>query len=266
MKRRIVKLVPDGLPLEPPEPPFELGDMTDAGAPWELTRRALALVSLPRARVRGHYYGPARVHAPAADDPEHAVGGERGNMNKWSGRNRADGRIVDYRRKARVGAHGDTIDTRRTGAARRDSLAVGAALAYDRPATRAECERGGGGPFAHRPCPFVACEHHLYLSLSSAGEAIQVRSAGDVADALRAMRWTCGADVADEVRALAQAPERTEKRGKKTRGRLERQRRGEEGPELLVSLALGITRQGTNRILTAAKDRLRGRARAVGLE
>lgn len=33
----------------------------------------------------------------------------------------------------------------------------------ERPATRGEC---AGGP---RPCPFVSCEHHLYLDVSAAG-------------------------------------------------------------------------------------------------
>lgn len=42
------------------------------------------------------------------------------------------------------------------------------AIEYDRPRTRAEC---ASGP---RPCPFVACKHHLYMDVSPTTGAIKL--------------------------------------------------------------------------------------------
>jgi predicted CopG family antitoxin len=39
-------------------------------------------------------------------------------------------------------------------------------LEFERPRTRADCERG------IRPCPFVGCRHHLYLDVKSNGALI----------------------------------------------------------------------------------------------
>lgn len=36
---------------------------------------------------------------------------------------------------------------------------------YDRPRVRGECEPGGEGEHAQRPCPFVACRYNLFLDL-----------------------------------------------------------------------------------------------------
>lgn len=57
-----------------------------------------------------------------------------------------------------------------------------------RPQTRAECE---GGP---RPCPFVSCQHHLYLDVSARNGSIKLNFPDlEVWD----MKETCALDVAD---------------------------------------------------------------------
>lgn len=57
-----------------------------------------------------------------------------------------------------------------------------------RPRTRGDCAGG------QRPCPWVACKHHLYLDVSPDTGSIQIvhplREPGDLAD-------TCALDVAD---------------------------------------------------------------------
>ena len=71
-------------------------------------------------------------------------------------------------------------------------LAVGRALypvvEVDRPQKRAECESG------ERPCPFVACKHHLYLDVSARTRAIKLNFP-DLE--VWQITETCALDVAD---------------------------------------------------------------------
>jgi hypothetical protein len=52
----------------------------------------------------------------------------------------------------------------------REDLRVGGILNppvdIERPKTRAECIRGNNGSNCERPCPWVACKHHLYLDVN----------------------------------------------------------------------------------------------------
>ena len=58
----------------------------------------------------------------------------------------------------------------------------------ERPKTRADCVEGA------RPCPFVSCQHHLYLDISARTGAIKVNFPDlDVWE----MTETCALDVAD---------------------------------------------------------------------
>jgi hypothetical protein len=64
-----------------------------------------------------------------------------------------------------------------------------------RPVTRADCERG------ERPCPFVSCEHHLYLDVSDKTGAVKLNFPdieADMGRGLEEMPATCALDVADE--------------------------------------------------------------------
>src|SRR5580704_18772323 len=59
---------------------------------------------------------------------------------------------------------------------------------HARPATRAECAEGA------RPCPYVSCQHHLYLDVSARTGAIKLNFPDlEVWD----MNETCALDVAD---------------------------------------------------------------------
>ena len=62
------------------------------------------------------------------------------------------------------------------------------AIAYDRPRRRSECKNGP------RPCPFVACKHHLYIDVSPTSGAIKLNFPDlEVWE----MRETCALDVAE---------------------------------------------------------------------
>jgi hypothetical protein len=62
---------------------------------------------------------------------------------------------------------------------------------YDRPRTRGECVDGP------RPCPFIACEHHLYLDVSARTGAIKLNFPDIEPEGLDQMTETCALDVAD---------------------------------------------------------------------
>ena len=63
---------------------------------------------------------------------------------------------------------------------------------YDRPSTRADCLPGGVN--AERPCPWVSCRHHVYLSVSPLG-GIYSQDVGP--DELHLLADTCALDVAE---------------------------------------------------------------------
>lgn len=99
---------------------------------------------------------------------------------------------VRSRRKRAVRAR--SISVRRMP---KHELALGAALYpaeehadVPRPATRAGCE---GVP---RPCPFVSCQHHLYLDVSARTGAIKLNFPDLEPDELPA-ESSCALDVAD---------------------------------------------------------------------
>jgi len=59
---------------------------------------------------------------------------------------------------------------------------------YDRPIARSECKEG------ERPCPYVACKHHLYLDVNPRTGSIKFNFP-DVE--LGEMKETCALDIAD---------------------------------------------------------------------
>jgi hypothetical protein len=59
---------------------------------------------------------------------------------------------------------------------------------YERPQSREECK---GGP---RPCPFVACKHHLYLDVNPETGSIKLNFPHLE---LSEMKETCALDIAD---------------------------------------------------------------------
>ena len=59
---------------------------------------------------------------------------------------------------------------------------------YPRPVTRRDCEAG------ERPCPFVACKHHLFLDVNETGSIRMTFPGHDLAD----LEETCSLDVARE--------------------------------------------------------------------
>lgn len=64
--------------------------------------------------------------------------------------------------------------------------------AHQRPKTRADCEPGGCNE--QRPCPWVACKHHLYLDANTDNGSIKLNFPDrEVED----MPETCGLDIAD---------------------------------------------------------------------
>lgn len=72
---------------------------------------------------------------------------------------------MSNRRRANLGPRARVIKVNRIS---RDELRFGA-LMYPpvdlpRPRTRAECQADGDN--AERPCPWVACKHHLYLDVN----------------------------------------------------------------------------------------------------
>lgn len=60
-----------------------------------------------------------------------------------------------------------------------------------RPRSREECRD------AERPCPFVSCEHHLYLDVLAKSGSIKLNFPDVEADELEKLPATCALDVAD---------------------------------------------------------------------
>lgn len=78
--------------------------------------------------------------------------------------------------------------TRLTKAEIAEGIALAEYMDYRRPQTRAEC---ASGP---RPCPFVACKHHLYLDVNPVTDSIKINFPHlEVWE----MQETCALDVAD---------------------------------------------------------------------
>ena len=70
----------------------------------------------------------------------------------------------------------------------RSGIELADLIGYDRPKNRSECFEGV------RPCPFVACKHHLYLDVNPETGSIKLNfPAVDVWD----MKETCALDIAD---------------------------------------------------------------------
>jgi hypothetical protein len=67
-------------------------------------------------------------------------------------------------------------------------------LVQIRPRKRSDCETGGFNEI--RPCPFVSCRYHLYLTVNKRGE-IKQNYLGD----FDSKKHTCVLDVADETQA-----------------------------------------------------------------
>ncbi len=69
-----------------------------------------------------------------------------------------------------------------------DGIELADMIGYDRPKSRLECINGP------RPCPFVACKHHLYLDVNPDTGSIKLNFP-DVP--VWEMRETCALDIAD---------------------------------------------------------------------
>lgn len=61
-------------------------------------------------------------------------------------------------------------------------------FSYERPVARVECKDG------ERPCPYVACKHHLYLDVNPRTGSIKFNFPGCE---LGEMKETCALDIAD---------------------------------------------------------------------
>lgn len=78
------------------------------------------------------------------------------------------------RRRRRMRPRAKTIPIKRL---TREELRIGA-LCYplvddvDRPRIRRDCKEGGGN--SERPCPWVACKHHLYLDVNAETGSIKL--------------------------------------------------------------------------------------------
>lgn len=91
-------------------------------------------------------------------------------------------------------AHKPRVQASKLSKHERNAIAAEAAEVdlYDRPQTRADCLPGGLN--AERPCPYVSCKHHVYLSVSPLGGLYTQ----DVApDELHLLAETCALDVAE---------------------------------------------------------------------
>jgi len=78
--------------------------------------------------------------------------------------------------------------TRLTRAEIAEGIALAEYMDYRRPRTRAECAQGA------RPCPYVACRHHLYLDVNQLTGSIKINFPDlEVWE----MQETCALDVAE---------------------------------------------------------------------
>lgn len=99
----------------------------------------------------------------------------------------------------------------------------------ERPKTRADCVDGP------RPCPFVSCQHHLYLDVNPTSGAIKVNFPRlDVWE----MDETCALDVADKHAGGAPLP--------------------------VVAAAMGLSYDRTFQVVDEAKQHARAEANAIG--
>jgi hypothetical protein len=86
-------------------------------------------------------------------------------------------------------ARSRTIPMRRlTRAEINEGIALSDAMDYRRPVQRSECREG------IRPCPFVACKHHLYLDVNPVTGSIKVNFP-DIE--VWEMKETCALDIAE---------------------------------------------------------------------
>jgi len=92
------------------------------------------------------------------------------------------------RRRRRVGPRPATIAVKRLHASDRERVSLDILDAVERPVHRSDCEDGP------RPCPWVACKHHLYLEVNGDNGSIKLNWPGRELDD---MAETCALDVAE---------------------------------------------------------------------
>lgn len=142
----------------------------------------------------------ARLHSAFYDreiDPEQDADAHEDELDAPaalpSGRDERLTRFRRERRKREVRATSINVDRFPKG-----ELRLGAALYpeqpgvdYQRPATRGECVDGP------RPCPFVSCQHHLYLDVDTTNGTIKINFPDVDVEDLDQLHDTCVLDVAD---------------------------------------------------------------------
>jgi hypothetical protein len=124
--------------------------------------------------------------APALEDPQGALEGAL----DVSG----DGEVTPIRRKVRLSKRRMRMRAKTIAMKRltKEEIRLGALLyppeEIERPKDRGECQAGA------RPCPFVACKHHLYLDVNPETGSIKLNFPDlEVWE----MKETCSLDVAD---------------------------------------------------------------------
>ena len=121
---------------------------------------------------RARQWGSEDVKAVARDLPPESDGTDAGANERRKGRRRS--KTIALRRLTR-----DEI---------RQGIELADMMGYRRPHSRSECRDGP------RPCPFVACKHHLYLDVNPDTGSIKLNFPDiDVGD----MAETCALDIAD---------------------------------------------------------------------
>jgi len=104
-----------------------------------------------------------------------------------SSQDSAGRRIMEDTKRER--ARSRTIPMRRlTRAEINEGIALADSMDYRRPETRADCREG------IRPCPFVACKHHLYLDVNPVTGSIKINFP-DIE--VWEMKETCALDIAE---------------------------------------------------------------------
>lgn len=108
--------------------------------------------------------------------------------------------VLPSPRLGRGGQRSATVDQRRVGKAEGAAIRAEADAAWDgldeseRPTTRGDCLPGGRN--CARPCPWVSCNHHLYLDVDESTGSLKVNfpdlEPWELAD-------TCALDVADRA-------------------------------------------------------------------
>ncbi len=114
-------------------------------------------------------------------------GNEATTRLRSSSQDSAGRRIMEDTKRER--ARSRTIPMRRlTRAEINEGIALSDSMDYRRPETRADCREG------IRPCPFVACKHHLYLDVNPVTGSIKVNFP-DIE--VWEMKETCALDIAE---------------------------------------------------------------------